>query len=187
VNTSTKVALGLLGVGAAAGAVALAMRIQKKGSLGAALGRTPERIGVLQDAVWDAIRNPQLRELALGITGNRKATVTVGRSTFNVMGARCEARDATCEAEAVGRWVAQNPQLAERFVPCGADSGVGALCSLLTLNGLACRLRLAPEAGGARVLAMVGMPKNTPSRWLELGDGRLRESSRSNGAEDYDG
>jgi hypothetical protein len=67
-----------------------------------------KRVGLIQDLVWKGVKQPQLRELALAITGNGDRSVTVGKRTFRVRGASCPARDGKCEAAAVGDWVHAN-------------------------------------------------------------------------------
>jgi len=131
------------------------------------LGQVPEaadRIGALQDAVWDAVRNPQLRELALAITGYGQRSVDVGRRHFDVPGASCPPRDGECESKAVGDWVNAHPQ-AWGSPPAGGDSAAALACSLLSLNGVTCRFRAARQGGQLAVYPLAGTPKNHPSRW----------------------
>lgn len=67
-----------------------------------------QRAGLLQDSVWKNVQNPQLRELALAITGCGKRNVTVGKYTIAVDGACCRARDGRCEARAIYDWTKNN-------------------------------------------------------------------------------
>lgn len=134
-----------------------------------------ERVGIIQDLVWESVQDPQMRELALAITGNGKRSVTVGKYTFDVQGAGCTARDGMCEARAVYNWVRKNIrytgdvgpvkmgrngpveavdlfQGAKRTIEFGggdcddADlTQVVLLSSLTTLNGIHTKVRWAQE------------------------------------------
>src|ERR1700690_4276568 len=152
-TTTGKVFLAVGAVGAlAAGAVGLVALSRRRGGLGLGSGsRSPERIGAMQDAIWAGVRNPQMRELALAVTGNGTRYVTVARRAMTVQGAACPARDGRCESDAVGRWVAQNRAVAAQLLPAGQDSPAALACALLSLNGITCRLRLAgaPQTGRA--------------------------------------
>jgi hypothetical protein len=171
-STTTKV---LIGAGFAVGAAGIAWAIyassRKKGN--GYSGATPppdvaDRIGTLQDAVWDGVRNPDFRELALAITGHGQRRVFTGKQQVVVDGAACAARDGRCEADAIGRWVAQNAA-ATSLLPAGADSPAALTCTLLSLNGITCQFRVARVNGQvAKVYPVAGMPKNTPDRWVSV-------------------
>lgn len=64
-----------------------------------------QRVAILQDLVWKGAKNPEMRALALAITGYGKRTVKIGRHVVVVQGANCEARDGECEARAIYNWV----------------------------------------------------------------------------------
>lgn len=49
-----------------------------------------KRVGIIQDLVWDSVRDPRMRKLALQITQ------------------KCRARDAECEARAIHDWTKRN-------------------------------------------------------------------------------
>jgi hypothetical protein len=156
-----------------------------------------KRVGILQDLVWDGVRNPQMRELALAITGNGTRQVTVGKYTFTVEGANCPARDGECEAAACGRWVKNNIrytgdiapvkmgrngpvegidlfQAAHRTVEFGGEDcdGHSALnCVLTSLNGVTCRLKVTAPTNDndwSHIYAQVGLPKNHPEQWKTI-------------------
>lgn len=135
-----------------------------------------ERVGIIQDLVWEGVQDPQMRELALAITGNGVRSVTVGKYTFKVQGASCPARDGTCEARAVYNWVRQNVrytgdvapvkqgrngplepvdlfQSAKRTIEFGGGDcddadllEVAILGTLTSLNGVTTRVRWAQES-----------------------------------------
>jgi len=187
------IALGVAAVGVGVvGVAALARKRSATGALGAAGGATPQRIGIMQDAIWDGVRNPQLRELALAVTGNDTRTVTVNKRTMTVQGAACPPRDGRCESDAVGRWVALNRAVAPALLPSGTDSPAALACALLSLNGITCRLRLAPSKTGQRVYSMAGIPKNRPTSWsaVDVDASTYRfgtEPALTGQSEDFDG
>lgn len=156
-----------------------------------------QRVGILQDLVWKGVQNPQMRELALAITGNGTRVVQVGKKTFQVRGANCPARDGLCEAEAVYNWVRHNVRYTGDVAPVkmGADGPVegvdlfaapwrtaefgGEDCdghstlaaTLLSLNGIPSRFRItAPRknADWAHIYALAGLPKTKPKKWVAL-------------------
>jgi len=156
-----------------------------------------KRVAILQDLAWDGVQNPQMRELALAITGAGERTVKVGKRTFRVQGANCPARDGACEGAAVGRWTKQNIrytgdiapikmgstgpvegidlfQAAHRTVEFGGEDCDGHAtlnCVLSTLNGVPCRFKVtAPQQDSdwAHIYAQVGLPKTNPQEWKTI-------------------
>jgi len=155
-----------------------------------------QRVGILQDLVWKGVQNPQMRELALAITGNGVRDVTVGKRHFRVKGANCPARDGLCESEAVYNWTKSNIRytgdVAPIKMPGGDVEGVdlfqapwrtvefgGEDCdghtivstTLLALNGIPAKFRItAPSKSSdwAHIYGMAGLPKTRPSRWVAL-------------------
>ena len=166
---STK--LVIIGLGVAAGVTGLVIAFtRKRGGYQPLLAEPPpdvaDRIGLLQDAVWDAVRNPEMRELALAVTGNGQRHVNVGGRSMVVTGLGCPARDGRCEADAVGRWVNANAAISPVATPAGDDSPTALACSLLSLNGIACHLGVARNEGEApRIYPVAGQPKNWPNGW----------------------
>lgn len=155
-----------------------------------------QRVGILQDLVWKGVQNPQMRELALAITGNGVRDVTVGKRKFRVKGANCPARDGLCESEAVYNWTKANIRytgdVAPVMMPGGDVEGVdlfqspvrtiefgGEDCdghtivttTLLALNGIPAKFRItAPTKASdwAHIYGMAGLPKTRPDRWVAL-------------------
>lgn len=82
-----------------------------------------QRVGILQDLVWKGVNNPQMRELALAITGRGDRNVTVGKRQFRVRGANCPARDGLCEAAAVYHWTKNNIRYTGDVAPIKMPSG----------------------------------------------------------------
>jgi hypothetical protein len=156
-----------------------------------------QRVGILQDLVWKGVQHPQMRELALAITGSGSRTVQVGKKTFRVRGAACPARDGLCESEAVYDWVRDNVRYTGDVAPVkmGADGPVEGIdlfqapwrtaefggedcdghstlsATLLALNGIPARFRItAPrkDADWAHIYTMAGLPKTRPKKWVPL-------------------
>jgi hypothetical protein len=155
-----------------------------------------QRVGILQDLVWKGVQNPQMRDLALAITGNGVRDVTVGRRRFRVKGANCPARDGLCEAEAIYNWTKQNIRytgdVAPVKMPGGDVEGVdlfqnalrttefgGGDCddhsvlnaTLLALNGIPAKFRItAPSKNSewTHIYGLAGLPKTGPQRWVAL-------------------
>jgi hypothetical protein len=155
-----------------------------------------QRVGILQDLVWKGVQHPQMRELALAITGNGERDVTVGKRTFKVKGTGCPARDKLCEAEAVYNFVKSNLRYGGDVAPVrmpdgkieGVDlfqSGLRSLemgsgdcddhsvltCTLLSLNGIPARFRVtAPTktSDWQHVYSVAGMPVGQPEKWIPL-------------------
>jgi hypothetical protein len=155
-----------------------------------------QRVSILQDLVWKGVQDPQMRELALAVTGNGTRDVTVGKRKFRVKGANCPARDGLCEAEAVYNWTKQNIrytgdvapvkmpggdvegvdlfQTAKRTVEFGGEDCDGhtvVTTTLLALNGIPAKFRItAPSKASdwAHIYGMAGLPKTRPQRWVPL-------------------
>jgi len=196
--TETKTILLALGaVGVAAGATVLGLYLARRRASGDSTkpmlgaGKVPEaeeRIGRLQDTVWDAVRDPNMRELSLAVTGPGQRIVTVGRRKMTVTGAGCEARDADCETEAVNQWSRANSGIAASLTPAGEDSQIALTCSLLTLNGITCRFRAAKRPSEEpTIFTLAGFPKNSPSRWVSLDSDLAGRLGAGTQFEDFDG
>lgn len=155
-----------------------------------------QRVKILQELVWKGVKNPQMRELALAITGSGVRDVTVGKRKFRVQGANCPARDGMCEAEAIYKWVKQHVRytgdIAPLTMPSGEVEGVdlfqtglrtsefgGGDCddhtvlasTLLTLNGIPAKFRItAPSKSSdwAHIYPLAGLSKTNPSKWVPL-------------------
>ena len=155
-----------------------------------------QRVKILQDLVWKGVQNPQMRELALAITGNGTRDVTVGKRRFSVKGANCPARDGLCEAESIYNWTKSNIRytgdIAPVMMPGGEVEGVdlfqsalrtvefgGEDCdghtivtsTLLALNGIPPKFRItAPSKSSdwAHIYGLAGLPKTQPTRWVAL-------------------
>jgi hypothetical protein len=155
-----------------------------------------QRVGILQDLVWKGVKNPQMRELALAITGRGDRNVQVGKRKFRVKGANCPARDGLCEAEAIYNWTKNNIRytgdVAPIMLPGGEVEGVdlfqsglrtvefgGEDCdghtvltsTLLTLNGIPAKFRItAPSKNSdwAHIYGLAGLPKTNPNKWVPL-------------------
>jgi len=156
-----------------------------------------QRVGMLQDLVWKGVQNPQMRELALAVTGNGERTVVIGKKTFRVRGKNCPARDGLCETEAVYDWVKGNVRYTGDVAPVkmGKDGPVegvdlfqggwrtaefgGGDCddhsvlaaTLLTLNGIPARFRItAPNKNTdwAHIYVLSGLPKTRPHKWVPV-------------------
>jgi LPXTG-motif cell wall-anchored protein len=192
-KTGTKVVIGA-GLAAAliGGAVYLTRRRKRALELGAADGPAKNRIGDLQDAVWEAVQDGQMRELAIALTSRGRRRVTLGRRTFDVNGSNCEPRDGRCEAGTIGKWVSQNDNIARASMQLGSESSTALACALISLNGVPCRFRAARQRDGStRVYSLAGLPKLSPSTWPAV-DASMpdysfgRELPRSD-FEDFDG
>ena len=59
-----------------------------------------KRIALIQGHIAEAVKDPEMRKLALAITG-QGGRVTFGTRTLNIAGANCPARDGVCEARAI--------------------------------------------------------------------------------------
>lgn len=155
-----------------------------------------QRVGILQDLVWKGVTNPQMRQLALAITGHGTRDVTVGKRKFRVKGAGCPARDGLCESEAVYNWTRNNIrytgdiapvkmpsgevegidffQAAHRTVEFGGEDCDGhtvVTTTLLSLNGIPAKFRItAPtkQSDWAHIYGMAGLPKTQPKKWVAL-------------------
>lgn len=156
-----------------------------------------QRAGLLQDSVWKNVQNPQLRELALAITGCGKRNVTVGKYTIAVDGACCRARDGRCEARAIYDWTKNNVRYTGDVAPVkmgrngeveGIDLFQGPLrtvefgggdcddhavlnSTLLILNGIPSNFRITSPRrfeDWAHIYSTAGLPKTDPDHWVAL-------------------
>lgn len=218
VTTSDKIAVGAMIVGGAAilaGALFYSRKAKPKtsGELGRVQGRVkrggmtvthhydPEmpieqRVKILQDLVWKGVQNPQMRDLALAITGKGARDVAIGKQTIHVKGANCPPRDGACETEAIYKWVKDyvryTGDVAPVVMPNGEIEGVdlfqtglrtaqmrGGDCddhsvlaaTLLTLNGIPAKFRItAPSksADWAHIYPLSGLPKTRPTKWVPI-------------------
>jgi hypothetical protein len=162
-----KIAVAVVGVGLTAGVVALIVARRRSGSTVGSSGPTKDdRIGALQDAVFEGVKDPQLRELALAITGYQTRQVDVGRKHFSVRGAACRPRDERCEADSVARWVAQHGEEVDLFRSM-PDRLAALTCVLVSENGVTCRFRsVTTPDGQRRVYPIAGSSsKENPARW----------------------
>ena len=163
-TTEEKIALALVGL--AVGATGVSLVCRRRRSAGALAGGpvppgVEDRIGVLQDAVYAAIRNPQMRELALAITGNRVFDVTVNKHRFVVQGARCPERDGNAESAAVGAWVAGNKHLAPDLAPAGQDSATALASTRSRAHRRTRRTSGCPSTSPATTTASASRPRTT--------------------------
>ncbi len=151
-----------------------------------------ERVGHIQDMVFKSVKDPQMRHLALAITGNGTRQVKVGTVTYTVVGANCPARDGECETRAIYNWVKKHIRYTGDIAPIkhGRDGEVegidvfqtgtrtaefgGEDCdghtilnsTLLALNGITPKMAVtAPTRFGAdeHIYAMSSLPKNRPT------------------------
>lgn len=155
-----------------------------------------KRVKLIQDLVFQGVKQPQMRELALAITGRGVRDVQVGKRRFRVRGADCPARDGLCEAEAVFHWTKSNLRytgdIAPVKFPTGEVEGIdlfqsglrsvefgGGDCddhsilnsTLLALNGIPPQVRItAPRKNSdwAHIYALAGLPKTNPAKWVAL-------------------
>lgn len=163
-KTGTKVAIGAGIAAALIGGVVYAKR-RRRGT-GLADGPAKDRIGELQDSVWEAVQNGQMRELAIALTSRGARSITLGKRRFQVKGANCEPRDGRCEANAVAQWVHDNPMIAQEAMKLGGDSSTALTCALVSLNGVTCQLRAARQKDGTtRIYPLAGLPKLAPNTW----------------------
>lgn len=139
-----------------------------------------ERVGILQDLTYKSVQDPEMRKLALGITRGSPE------------------RDGEAEARAIYGWMRDHVrysgdigphklgrkgpvegidlfQSAARTVEFGAgdcDDHAILACTLALHNGLACKYRVtSPSRRGeeySHIYAMVGLPKNRPSKWIAM-------------------
>lgn len=109
-KTGTKIGIGIAVGGLAALGIGIAVAVKRKNETGLGRpskikvtkkdgmtvthyrGKLPigERVGLIQDLVFQGVQDPAMRKLALSITKN------------------CPARDGKCEANAIDLWVRQN-------------------------------------------------------------------------------
>lgn len=159
------------------------------------VGSIKDRVGRIQDLVWKGVKDPQMRELALAITGHGEKTVKVDNRNYRVVGAGCKDRDAECEARAIYNWMKKNirytgdvgpvkhgrngptetvdyfssPAKTVRLGGEDCDSHVSLNATLLALNGFTAKARVTAEAKNAdwsHIYTVFGMPKNNPTKWV---------------------
>ncbi len=218
-STGQKVAVGAMiagGIAALAGAVVYA-RNRSGTAASAGLGRVESRtkaggmtlthyadakmpiemrVKLIQGLVWKSVNDPQMRELALAITGPGETTVKVGKRKFRVRGANCPARDGLCESEAIYNWTKANIRytgdVAPVMMPNGQVEGVdlfqsakrtteflggdcddhsGLNATLLALNGIQSELKITAPAKNddwAHIYNEALLPKNRPTKRVPL-------------------
>lgn len=156
-----------------------------------------ERIAHIQDMVYVSSQNPEVRQLALAITGKGTRRVKVGSQTYDVVGANCPARDGECEARAIYNWAKANIRYSGDLAPIkhGAKGSVepvdifqsaqrtaefgGGDCddhtvivsALLAHNGITPKMAVtAPTRFGpeGHIYAVAMLPKERPSKELAL-------------------
>lgn len=156
-----------------------------------------ERLGHIQDMVYKTVKDPQMRHLALAITGAGTQQVKVGSRVVTVRGANCPARDGLCEARAVYNWTRANVrysgdiapikmgrngpvegidvfQSGARTVEYGAEDCDGHTVlnsALLSLNGITPKMAVtAPKKYGpeGHIYAMAALPKNAPKELVAI-------------------
>lgn len=66
-----------------------------------------QRVSLVQEHVANAVKDPEMRKLALAITG-KGGTVSFGTRTIRVKGANCPPRDGKCELKAIYNWKREN-------------------------------------------------------------------------------
>jgi transglutaminase-like putative cysteine protease len=137
------------------------------------------RVGLIQDRVWESVRDPEMRKLALAITQ------------------KCPARDGECEARAIFDYVRRNVRYTGDVAPVkmGRNGPVEAIdyfqsakrtlefkggdcddhdtvsATLLALNGITPRLRVtAPRKHDIwrHIYTVAGLPKENPTKWIAL-------------------
>ncbi len=157
-----------------------------------------ERVHLLQGLVAKSVKEPDVRQLALAITGHGDRKIQVGSETFQVKGAGCPARDDMCEAKAIFNWVADPKNvrytgdvgehalypggpveavdlfttarrgIENRGEDCDGHSIISA--TLAINNGFPAKFRITSNTGDSwdHIYTMVGVPKLNPSRWIAL-------------------
>jgi transglutaminase-like putative cysteine protease len=155
------------------------------------------RVKLIQRRVYEGVMDPQMRELALAITGDRDKTVRVGRFDFDVKGARCKARDVNCEIRAVYNWVKNNIRYTgdvapivmpngevdaidyyssgKRTVEIGGEDCDGhtiLMATLLALNGVTSKMRITAPKGSlewGHIYPIAGVDtKESPRRFIAV-------------------
>lgn len=155
-----------------------------------------ERVWLLQGLVARSVKRPEMRSLALAITGTGTRDVKVGNQTMRVQGAGCPGRDDECEARAIFDWVASHIrytgdvgphalrpggpveavdqfQAADRTVEFrGGDCDDHAVltATLAAQNGFPPKFRITSNTGDSwdHIYTMVGVPKLDPKQWIAL-------------------
>lgn len=201
-KTGTKIGIGVAVAGLAALGVGIAIAVKRRGDNTGGLGKPGkvkvtkkngmtvthyrgklpinERVGLLQDLVYQGVQDPAMRKLALQITKD------------------CPARDGRCEANAIDIWVRQNIrytgdiapiklgrhgpvesidffQAPKRTVEFGGEDcdGHAALnATLLALNGITSKFRVTSPSlfgeGWSHIYVVAGLPKERPSSWVVM-------------------
>jgi hypothetical protein len=157
-----------------------------------------DRIFLLQGLVAKSVKDPEVRKLALAVTGHGKSTVNIAGDKVVVSGAGVEARDDVGEAKAIFDWVA-NPknvrytgdvgehaltpggrveavdqfQSALRTIEFkGGDCDDHAVLSaaLAIQNGFPAKFRITSNTGDTwdHIYTMVGTPKLDPKKWIAM-------------------
>jgi hypothetical protein len=155
-----------------------------------------ERVWLLQGLVARSVKRPEMRSLALAITGSGTRDVKVGKETLRVQGAGCPGRDDECEARAIFDWVAKNIrytgdvgphalkpggpveavdqfQAADRTIEFrGGDCDDHAVLSatLAAQNGFPPKFRITSNTGDSwdHIYTMLGVPKLDPKKWIAI-------------------
>lgn len=140
-----------------------------------------QRVSLLQDLTAKSVKDPDMRGLALQITGG------------------CEARDGLCEAKAIGAYTKQNIRYTGDIAPhrLGARGPVESIdlyqsarrtseygggdcddhavfnATMLILNGIPAKFRVtSPYRWGrdnyTHIYTMAGLPKTDPKRWVAV-------------------
>lgn len=210
-KTSTKILIAVAAVGTGAAIAWIVTR--KRSQVGELVEQTEsggaiakvyrssmpidERVGHIQDMVWKSVKDPQVRQLGLAITGCGTRRVVVGSQAYTIDGACCPARDGLCEADAIGRWTAENIRYTGDIAPIkhgrnGPTEGIdvfqsaartaeygGEDCdghtiinsSLLAVNGIQSKMAVtAPSKFGSfgHIYTEAMLPKNDPSKFVPL-------------------
>lgn len=140
-----------------------------------------ERMGILQDLTFKSVQDPEMRKLALQITrhcpardGLCEAKAIYDWTKQNVrysgdIGPHKLGRHGPIE----GVDMFQSASRTREFGAGDCDDHSVLNCTLALENGLACKYRItSPTKKGGEdfqhIYAMVGLPKNSPSKWVAL-------------------
>lgn len=157
-----------------------------------------ERVHLLQGLVAQSVKDPEVRKLALAVTGHGSRTVKVADQNVTVKGAACTARDDECEARAIFDWVAdpknvrytgdvgphaiapggpvepvdlfQSARRTLEFHGGDCDDHATLTSTLAIQNGFPAKFRITSNTGETwdHIYTMVGVPKLDPKRWIAL-------------------
>ncbi len=157
-----------------------------------------ERVHLLQGLVAESVKDPDVRRLALAVTGYGDRKFHVGDELVEVSGANCKARDDVCELKAIFDWTADprnirytgdigahaispggpvepidlfataRRAIENRGEDCDGHSIVNA--SLGVLNGFPAKFRITSNTGDTwdHIYTMLGVPKLAPTRWFAI-------------------